>query len=246
MKTNWQAKKIKTVDIRFKLLNREASLVSNLLSNGLADFRKILKGDGYYYQGFYSISIGLERLLKLLILAKNLNKSVKTFNHNIKNLFLEVNISFKKDSIEQSIIDFLDDFALQNRYRIPDIVNSSDLSQINKEPVISFYNKVLNKIIKEHHLRQVFIPPTGLPVSVFHIAEDLSEITNSQEIMIKNQVINFSSKYLVMYTGRIFQPIFERLYKIEGAENNNPYFSEHFTRLRQDDSYFKTRKTFKI
>lgn len=41
-------------DIKFKLLNREASLVSSLLSNGLADFRNISKCNGHYYQGFYS------------------------------------------------------------------------------------------------------------------------------------------------------------------------------------------------
>lgn len=242
MKVDKQTEKI---DIRFKLLNREASLVSSLLSNGLADLRNISKGDGYYYQGFYSTSIGLERLLKLLILSKNQNKSVRTFNHNIKKLFSEVNISFDKDSIEQSIIDFLNDFALKNRYLIPDIINSKDISQVNNEPILFFYNGILSKILKIHRPRKVFIPPTDFSASVFHISEDFSEITDFQDMAIKGQLIEYASKYLVMYAGRILQPIFNELYKIEGSQYGNPHFSEGFAYLHQGDSYFKTRKTYK-
>ncbi len=242
MKTNFHTNKI---DIRFKLLNREAALVSSLLSNGLADFRSISKGNGYYYQAFYSISIGLERLLKLLVLSKNKNNSVKAFNHDIKKLFSELNVTFKKDSIEQLIVNFLHDFASKNRYLIPDILNSNDLSQIDKEPVTFFHSEVLNKIIEIHQPRRIFVPPSDFPADVFHIAEDFSEVTNLQDMVVRSQLTEYASKYLVMYTGRILQPILDELYKFEGPEYGNPYFSEGFVYLHQDDSYFKTRKTYK-
>lgn len=238
--------KIKKIDIRFKLLNREASLVTSLLSNGLADFRSISKGNGYYYQAFYSISIGLERLLKLLILSKSKKNSVKTFNHDIKKLFSVVSISFDKDSIEQSIINFLQYFASKNRYLIPDILNSNDLSQISKEPITFFYNEVLNKIIKVHQPRRVFVPPSDFPADVFHVAEDFSEVTNFQDMIVRGQLTEYASKYLVMYSGRILQPILNELYRIEGPKYGNPYFSEGFVYLHQNDSYFKTRKTYKL
>lgn len=243
--SNNMERQAKKIDIRFKLLNREAALVSSLLSNGLADFRNISKGNGYYYQAFYSISIGLERLLKLLILSKSRVNSVKAFNHDIKKLFSEVGIVFGKDSIEQSIINFLHEFASKNRYLIPDILYSNDLTQISKEPIVFFSGEVLNKIIQMHQPRRIFVPPSDFPVDVFHIAEDFSEVTNLQHVMINSQLIEYASKYLVMYTGRILQPILDELYKIEGSEYGNPYFSEGFVYLHQDDSYFKARKTYK-
>lgn len=239
----WQTKKN---DIRFKLLNRESFLISSLISNGLHDFRNISKGDGYYYQGFYSISIGLERLLKLIILTKETNKEVRKFNHNIKEIFLELNISFDKYSIEQAIIDFLNDFSSKDRYTIPDMINSRDLSQLKKEPVMSFYNRVLIKIIRIHKPRKVFVPPDCPQIHVFHTVENFSEITDLQDLVNRHQLIEYASKYLVMYTGRILQLLLDELYKTEGPEYSNPYFNEHFVYLHQDDSYFKSRKTYKL
>jgi len=64
--------------------------------------------------------------------------------------------------------------------------------------------------------------------------------------MIKSQLIEFASKYLVVYVDRILRIIITELNKYEGNEHNNPYFSEHFLYLNQDDSFFKRRTTFSL
>ncbi|MCK9544325.1 MAG: hypothetical protein M0R03_20080 [Novosphingobium sp.] len=58
------------MDQRCKLLNREDALVAGLLTDGLFNLRRINLGDYKYYAAFYNLSIGLERLLKLLFFER--------------------------------------------------------------------------------------------------------------------------------------------------------------------------------
>ena len=51
-------------------LSNEASLTASLLGNGLNALRKAdLYNKGLYYQAFFSLSIGIERLLKIIVIT---------------------------------------------------------------------------------------------------------------------------------------------------------------------------------
>jgi hypothetical protein len=51
-----------------ELLNREAALSAQLLGNGLTSIRKYdFSSKGIFYSGMFSISIGLERILKIIL-----------------------------------------------------------------------------------------------------------------------------------------------------------------------------------
>jgi len=241
-------KKNDSVDTRFKLLNREADLIVGLISSGMADLRRSYINKAYYYQGFYGVSIGLERILKLLIFLNGSSINIKSFNHDMKKLFLHVGIFFKKNSIEQDIIDFLNDFALKRRYQIVDVLNSGDYKQINNEPIAIFYEKIIKNILNFHPPKSLLVPKDGVLLSdlgsLFMFNEDFSEETDMNNYWIKNQLDIYALKYVSMYIGRILQPIIEKINGKGYPFKNNPDFSDHFKYLKQNDSYFKNRKTF--
>ena len=54
-----------------RVLANEASLTASLLGNGLNALRKAdIYNKGLYYQAFFSLSIGIERLLKIILITQ--------------------------------------------------------------------------------------------------------------------------------------------------------------------------------
>lgn len=126
------------VDKKFVLLCQEAHLAKNTILSGF-DF--LLKAnfyqdkDGYFYSAFFNLSIGLERLLKLVVVTDfMLNNQYKTptknhlkkgFGHNIKELHstaLKIKAKYSKSikhsitKSDEALIGFLSEYALDTRY----------------------------------------------------------------------------------------------------------------------------------
>lgn len=143
------------------------------------------------------------------------------------------------------MIVFLNLFSNKGRYNIVDYFsNGSNSNDLVNEPIVKFYNEIILGIISLHPPHTI---TTLRPISfvrVLHISENFSEINNLNDLMIRGQLIDHASKYAVIYMGRLLQPFLEKLRSFDGHPDN-PYFSEHFRYLRQGDSYFKNRKTFK-
>ena len=109
-----------------RLLANEASLTSSLLGNGLNALRKAnIYNKGLYYQAFFSLSIGVERLLKIIIITQYRSEhngdfpvdiDMKKIGHNLIKLCQYTSVQFKEDSIHEKIVSFLDDFARKSRY----------------------------------------------------------------------------------------------------------------------------------
>ena len=229
---------------RFKLLNREASLISGLITSGLEHLNKVSKNPTYYYQSFYALSVGLERLMKLILYLENQPTNLRGFNHNLVRLKNATNVTFSVDSIENKLIIFLNHFSNSGRYNIVDYFSSGNPSDLVNEPIVKFYNEIILEIISLHPPHAITtLRPINF-VSVLHIGEDFSEINDLNDLIIRGQLIDHASKYAVMYLGRLLQPFLEKLRSFDGPPDN-PYFSEHFRYLRQDDLYFKNRKTFR-
>lgn len=120
-----------------RLLANEASLTSSLLGNGLNALRKAnIYNKGLYYQAFFSLSIGVERLLKIIIITQYRSEhngdfpvdiDMKKIGHNLIKLCQYTGVQFKKDSIHEKIVIFLDDFARESRYYNIDSMIDNDV-----------------------------------------------------------------------------------------------------------------------
>jgi hypothetical protein len=144
---------------------------------------------GFIYQSFFSLSVGLERLMKLILLYEYIyiNDSypdleyLKSKGHKLTGLFAEVrklankyscNSYFEyldKDPIFSLIIQNLSDFATDNRY-----FQLNKLSGHNKtEDPVSRWDKEINSIIVKRH----FNPNLRKNIAFQEIAKIMSELT---------------------------------------------------------------------
>lgn len=115
------------------LLEQEGLLAQACLCNGLTALRRANLGDkkGLFYSAFFELSIGFERVLKLILILDHMarntllppdSKTVEDYGHKLRVLFdaskavctthgLTVLDEFPADSLPIIILGFLDDFA---------------------------------------------------------------------------------------------------------------------------------------
>src|SRR5947209_276246 len=82
------------------LLMQEGHLVRSSLTTGLTALRSAHRGErGLYYTGFFQLSIGVERLLKAILIVDHMSKNnldtptretLKKFGHKITELLTAV------------------------------------------------------------------------------------------------------------------------------------------------------------
>jgi hypothetical protein len=229
---------------KFNIINRESKLIAELVTSGLENIRKTPLSEAFYYQSFYAMSMGLERLMKLIIHIEQPATNPFKLGHNLEDLCVFLNIGFPSGSIESDILTFLSAFAKGDRYTIVDFLYHGDSKRLSKEPILNFYNTILSSVLKQHPPKRSIVLPNLDDIGyVLHIKEDLSEIQGLNDLMEHSQIIEHASKYCAMYMARVLKPFVERLETHEG--NPNPHFSEHFKFLPFKDEYYLTRKTYR-
>ena len=103
--------------VQWKSFCREAEIAAISLYDGFNYQLKANESEkAFFSKSFFSLSIGLERLLKLIIILDDIeknqgklnltNKDLKKYNHNIMNAY----ISAKKISRERACGDLSQDF----------------------------------------------------------------------------------------------------------------------------------------
>lgn len=120
----------------FHYLSQEGHLISSCLSIGLTNLRAAnVHEKGRFYTGLFNLSIGLERLLKSIIIIEHMannnlacpsKKQMKSYGHNIEDLYNSCHtISQAHDPIlplnkltdlQQEMLSSLSDFAMGTRY----------------------------------------------------------------------------------------------------------------------------------
>ncbi|WP_336333801.1 hypothetical protein [Pseudomonas putida] len=124
----------------FTLLQQEGLLARTSLLSGIDLLLKANLDEtkaGNFYSAFFQLTIGIERLLKLVIITNHMlennykpptdDELRKKYGHNIKSTYLhalsvrnkwgnEKVIAPEADSIEEKILDFLERFANKSRY----------------------------------------------------------------------------------------------------------------------------------
>jgi hypothetical protein len=229
---------------KFCIINRETQVIAELITSGLENIRKIHLNTAFYYQSFYAISMGLERLSKLIVHIEKPDINPYKIGHDLNNLgnFLEIN--FLSQSVEYQIFKFLNDFAKGDRYTMIDFLYRNDNDRLSKEPIYNYYNNIIKRILQVNPPQRLyFIPDLSDVSTVLRIKEDLSEIRSLTEAMQHSQLIEHAGKYSAMYMARVARPFIERLQTHDG--NSNPFFSEHFKYLSLGDGYFLKRKTYR-
>ncbi|NIJ06531.1 hypothetical protein FHS31_000113 [Sphingomonas vulcanisoli] len=158
----------------WRALNREASLVSQIIGSGATALGRASYGSGFgeYYTAFFGLSIGIERLAKLILVVDYAmdnsgslpeQRSVRRFGHNLKTLMSKVEEVATRRAISvrsigpshpicAAVVDCLDAFAdaSQGRYaNFEAIGNRSFDPQI--EPVNKWWNLVVEPILDLHY-----------------------------------------------------------------------------------------------
>ena len=154
-------------------LGREASLVRHLLGSGATALGKANYADqiGEYYVAFFGLSVGLERLAKLILVADYAisnngsmpeEKVVRKFGHRLLELGdavnavsasrnLDLNYPRPTSSISNKILECLDAFADARRGRYANFASLDDPNLTSEEPIGKWWDTVAEEILQHHY-----------------------------------------------------------------------------------------------
>ncbi len=155
-------------------IRRECALAHGLISVGIFTLNSASykNGEGYYYSAFFNLSIGIERMAKLILVADYIienngklpNKQIiKKYGHDLIKLLEKVETIAKKykitlkherprDNISTAIISCLDSFANAQKGRY---ANFNTLGDPNFEPALEpikkWWEEVAESILDAHY-----------------------------------------------------------------------------------------------
>jgi hypothetical protein len=234
-------------DRTVELLLNEAGLTTTCIEQGLTSLRKAsFQNKPSYYQSFFLLTIGIERLLKLIIITiyrteENTlptNDDLKNYGHNIEKLFIKVaghlnpnDLFLERDPLHKQIISFFSEYALISRY-----YNLDSLTGIEKtEDPLSKW-KEIQKVIEKRH---------GKPTEINSLHKEALDILNTKVFIItKNEQgknINTATDYFleftnleivqghsVYYTYQVICYLVDLLNQLSRKKHLLPYFNEFF------------------
>lgn len=159
-------------------LSRESKLVRHLLGAGVTALGRANYADqaGEYYTAFFGLSVGIERLAKLILVADHALSNqgklppqsiIRKYGHNIENLLISVDAIPEKNSIElryqkpitaisTKIVECLDAFADAGRGRYANFAALGDPNIEGQfEPIRKWWAEVAELILQEHYYGRV-------------------------------------------------------------------------------------------
>lgn len=225
------------VHFTFALLQQEGALASSSLLAGLNALRKAnMHGEdrGKFYTAFFQLSIGFERLMKLVIIINHMvnndykpmtdEELRKNYGHKIKKLYKscqEISIDlgleklefFDEESIEWEMIHFLHEFALSSRY-----YNLSKLSDSHKndDPMAEWW-KIINTILLTDvsvKKRQKIENETLKACDDFygntftHMRGMNGELLTTFDAIAGHRLVEAAAPYCVWHLHRILEPFY--------------------------------------
>lgn len=197
-------------------------------------------------------------------------KDIRKYGHDIKCLFEtcrkieskhNLRISFEcnlGDEIHTSILDIINDFA-RSSGRYANINTLISAKNSNADCIENWYNNVDMKIYShnvklakkqkiENNARVIGSAINQFSLCIFSTEDNLI-ITDPEELSRRTGMWEAVAKYRQLYTLQIIRYLSEILIELghKAMKLNNqdiPFFSEIFGLFYNDDSYFKTRKTW--
>lgn len=154
-------------------LGREASLVRHLIGSGATAIGRANYADkmGEYYTAFFGLSVGFERLSKLILVAHHAIENrgrisngqvLRKFGHKLIDLANEVenisekmqlSLSFSRPTqeISQKILECLDSFADSRRGRYANFASLDNPNLTDEEPISKWWGEVAECILEKHY-----------------------------------------------------------------------------------------------
>jgi hypothetical protein len=155
-------------------LRRETSLVQQLIGSGATALGRANYADkaGEYYNAFFGLSVGIERLAKLVLVIDSAiqsngqlpnQKMIKAYGHKLLKLMDEVDAVRARhslqvdhvrptDSISKSVIDCLDAFADAKGGRYANFQALGDPNfETEFEPIRKWWADVAGQILQKHY-----------------------------------------------------------------------------------------------
>jgi len=227
----------------FSLLSQEAYLTRSSLLTGFTYLRKANIGDetkGLFYSAFFQLSIGFERLMKLILVVDHMAKNDlrpmtdeelrKTYSHKIINLYKGcINLAEERgmsldefvveNDFDYKIINFLHEFALSARY-----YNLSKLSnsQKSKDPLSEWWSILSiimtsdvpyrkRKKIEEESIRIC----DAIGNNSFTMIRGLDQqLMTTLDTIAYPQLIEAASSYAVWRSFRIVSPLYSLISRV--------------------------------
>lgn len=148
----------------FQLIQQEAFLARSALLSGLDALAKANISDvekGTFYEAFFLLSIGLERLMKLMIVCHHMatnqlappsNSTLRAAGHNLLGLYQTCKAIAQQEmprppdfvsegSLEYEVLSFLSEFAKYSRYYNLDSISESTVAS---DPLAAWW-KIVNR-----------------------------------------------------------------------------------------------------
>lgn len=244
-----------------KLLLIEGSLTAFALAEGLDCLRKAnVYEKGMYYQSFFSLSIGLERLLKLIIIYEYRlrnngdfpdNKEIKSKGHNLHEMFNIVVPKILENNLYNNAINFLSNFAKTTRYYNLDVLTGKEIEKLNP---LSEWNNIEKMILKEYNVKIRDIPnKNGLSNNLNQITDVLffdmnsNQINNAMYIVDEIEQRDVIQGYNVLVFYKIIRVLVNILAEYELKNNLFPCLREYFVYFRGNytDGEIRRKKSWR-
>ncbi|WP_221887201.1 hypothetical protein, partial [Vibrio cholerae] len=157
-----QEKFVLVFEEEYRLLSQEGHLTKSSLLAGLDAIRRANIDDygrGFFYSGLFELSIGFERLMKIVVILQhklengNVNptdKMLRSYDHNINKLYQasclvaeKHNVEMRCNDIQREILEVLSAFGRGSRY-----YNLNQLAETSHhEDPLKMWSKVINRHI---------------------------------------------------------------------------------------------------
>jgi hypothetical protein len=221
---------------QWRFLGREAELAAEQAACGITYLGKANHAQtGYYNQAFFALSIGIERIAKLAILADYAienngsfpsNDTLRKISHDIDKLLNYCDILSAKyrhgkkfaerpnSEIHAGIIKTLNEFAKQSRYYNLNYI-TGEISPKAPEPISVWWQRVGQPILKKHYnekkhkrdIEQAKLMNELLRdhVMVMHHDENGNNIDNMETFITHGAGTKIVQKYGQFYTLQIIR-----------------------------------------
>lgn len=224
-----------------KLLANEAHLTKAMLISGLNSLRRsniVLKGE--YYQAFFALSIGFERMLKIIYISAHRTEhngnfptgnELKQLSHNLIELWDYMGIK-RLEGIHKDILEFLDAFAGYSRYYNLDIMMNKTGKNKEHGDVLKHWAMIQKNILKGSgkercisiNQQELANHIDELSVTLMHNLKG-EELTSYSQLFDEEINIDIIQGYSVQYVFEIIRILY---YKIETVDYRMPVLTEFF------------------
>lgn len=222
-----------TLSVKWRALQCEAQLAAEQIATGVTTLSRANHAQtGLYLQAFFGLSIGLERLGKLIIIADHMiktsgsfptDKDLRTIGHDLRKIItkceaIDKTVDTKRayasrpaDLIHKGIEETLFEFATELRYYNLNYITGAAGQRI--DPIAMWWEKVAKPICERHYSdrqRRNDAAKAGFTAKVIgnysitrHRGEDGTEITDVGDFFARAGVTVVVQRYGRLYTLQI-------------------------------------------